>query len=304
MKKMNIGISSCLLGNKVRYDGSHKKNRIANGELSKYFEYKAFCPEVGIGLGIPRPTIRLVQEEDMIEVINPDTKESFTQALKGFAHKSMSSIEELDGFLFKKDSPSCGAFRVKTYHTNGNRLHSDGIGAFAEEVMNRFPNMPIEEEGRLNDVGLKNNFIYRTMIYKELKEVSTIKELIDFHSEHKFSIYSYGQYLVKELGQIIASNKKDSDFKEIKELYMKFIMQKTIKPPKKGNQVNAMLHVLGYLKNELKQKEKAEVLRLIEMYNNNETSIMTPLSVIKFLIKNNGNEYIKKQSYMKMELQH
>ena len=223
MKKYNIGISSCLLGNKVRFDGGHKKNKIINGELLKYFSFLPFCPEVAIGLGVPRQTIRHVERENIIEVVNPKTNENHSKKMRHYAHSI--SNQEFDGFLFKKDSPSCGAFRVKTFHPNGQKLHSNGVGAFAEQIMKNFPNMPLEEEGRVNDIGLKNNFINRVIMYGDLKEIKSIHELIQFHAENKYTLYSYHQLLVKDLGKIIASNKKNSDFSEIKSYYIENIMK-------------------------------------------------------------------------------
>lgn len=300
MKKYNIGISSCLLGNKVRFDGGHKKHKIINDELSKYFSFMPFCPEVAIGLGVPRQTIRLVERENIIEVVNPKTNETHSKKMRHYAHSV--SNQDFDGFLFKKDSPSCGAFRVKTFHPNGQRLHVNGIGAFAEQIMKNFPNMPVEEEGRLNDLGLKNNFINRVIMYGDLKEIESISELIQFHAENKYTLYSYNQLLSKELGRIIASNKKNDNFLDTKSHYLDLIMQGTIKPPKKGNQINAMLHIFGYLKKELDYKEKAEFLRFVEMYNKNEVPIIAPLSILRFLIKNKGNTYIKNQSYVSLEI--
>lgn len=139
-------------------------------------------------------------------------------------------------------------------------------------------------------------------MYGDLKEIKSIHELIQFHAENKYTLYSYHQLLVKDLGKIIASNKKNSDFSEIKSYYIENIMKRTIKPPKKSNQINAMLHVFGHLKKELNYQEKTEFLRFVEMYNKNEVPIIAPLSILRFLIKNKGNTYIKNQSYVSLEI--
>lgn len=299
MKKNYIGISSCLLGNKVRYDGSHKRNRIITEELSHFFEFQPFCPEVAIGLGTPRPTIRLIERENIIEVVNPNTQEKYSKNLKHYAQSV--SKQDFDGFLFKKDSPTCGAYRVKVYHPNGHRLHSNGQGAFAEQFMKNNPNVPIEEEGRLNDIGLKNNFINRVILFGDIKNVNNIQELINFHTVNKFTLYCYNQILVKELGRLIANNKKTA-FDSIKKHYTDILMQGTIKPPKKGNQINSMMHMMGFLKEVLSKKEKEDLLRLINLYNEDQVSIMVPLSILRFLINSKGTQYIKNQSYISLEL--
>lgn len=299
MKKNYIGISSCLLGNKVRYDGSHKRNRIITEELSHFFKFQPFCPEVAIGLGTPRPTIRLIERENIIEVVNPDTQEKYSKKLKHYAQSI--SKQDFDGFLFKKDSPTCGAYRVKVYHPNGHRLHTNGQGAFAEQFMKNNPNIPVEEEGRLNDIGLKNNFINRVILFGDIKNVLDIQELINFHTVNKFTLYCYNQILVKELGRLIATNKKIS-FDSIKEHYIDILMQGTIKPPKKGNQINSMMHMMGFLKEVLSKKEKEDLLRLINLYNDDQVSIMVPLSILRFLINSKGTQYIKNQSYISLEL--
>lgn len=299
MANINIGISSCLLGNNVRFDAGHKRNAYINNVLSKHFDFKSFCPEMAIGLPAPRKPIRLVDKNDIIDIIEPSSGESYLTKLQNYANEMHPS--ELDGFIFKKDSPSCGAFRVKTYHENGNRLHNDGVGGFAGQFMKNFPNIPVEEEGRLNDLELRNNFIQRVFLYHEIKSIYSINELIQFHTRNKFIFSAYHQIFAKGLGRLIASYNPEKSFLELKEEYVELLMIGTKRPPKRTNQVNAMFHILGYLKHSISKEEKKDVIGLIEKYREGKIDIVEPLSIIKYLVRHNGSEYIKEQEYIQRE---
>lgn len=299
MSNIKIGISSCLLGNKVRFDSGHKKNAYVNNVLNKHFDFVAFCPEVAIGLTIPRKPIRLIQRKDIIDVVEPNSGDSYLEKLQNYANTIHTG--ELDGFIFKKDSPSCGVYRVKTYHENGNKLNNNGVGGFSEQFIKNFPNIPIEEEGRLNDNNLRDNFIQRIFLYNEVKTIYCIYDLIEFQRRHKFIFYSYNQKLAKELGRIVAGYRSNDSFLDLKENYVSLLMKGTIKPAKKSNQINAMLHILGFLKTSISKEEKKDILRLIERYREGTVDILEPLTILKYLVRHNGNEYIKEQEYIKKE---
>lgn len=300
MANIKIGISSCLLGNKVRFDSGHKQNSYVNKILSNHFDFVAFCPEVAIGLPIPRKPIRLVQKENIIDVIEPNSGTSYLEKLEKYANSL--HPQSLDGFIFKKDSPSCGVYRVKTYHENGHKLHSDGVGGFARQFVKNFPNIPIEEEGRLNDPNLRDNFIQRVFLYSELKRIHSINELIEFHTRNKFIFYSYHQELSRELGRLVAGYTTTHSFLELKEKYIEIMIKGTFKPPKKSNQVNAMFHILGFLKNDISKEEKKDVSNLINDYRLNKIDILEPLSVLKYLVRHKGSDYIKEQNYIVNDL--
>jgi uncharacterized protein YbbK (DUF523 family) len=163
-----VGISRCLLGEEVRHNGGHKLSRYCRDVLSHWFRFVDTCPEVEIGLPIPREAMRLVDAENgirILEIKNPDI--DHTEALKSLAESKRSELEPLRGFIFMQNSPSCGAFRVKVYHPNGNSLKTQGKRAFAQQIQNRYPNMPIEEAGRLMDSKLRENFLTRVFLYQE-----------------------------------------------------------------------------------------------------------------------------------------
>lgn len=296
MSKIKIGVSSCLLGNQVRFDGGHKKNKILLNEFADFLEFKPFCPELAIGMTIPRKPIRLIQKENIIDVVDPTTNKSYLKDLQEHANSIKTS--DLDGFVFKKDSPSCGAFRVKTYHENGHKLHADGVGGFAKEFIKNNPNIPIEEEGRLTNQTLKDNFIQRVFLYHEIKKAETIKDLIEFHSNNKFLFYSYNQELSRSLGRLIGSYKKRLNFDNLKEEYILLMMKGTEKAARKSNHVNALIHIYGFLKKKLTPEERNDVLKLIDDYKNNKTTLVAPMSVITFLSKNKSVDYINKQTYI------
>lgn len=301
MTKLKIGVSSCLLGNKVRYDSGHKNNKLTQELFNDNAELIAFCPEVAIGMTIPRSPIRLVQKEQLIDVVDPKTNKSYLNDLLNYANNV--DFSNFDGIVFKKDSPSCGAFRVKTYLENGHRIHSEGQGGFARRIMERYPEIPIEEEGRLTNPLLRDNFVQRVFLYNEIKQVQSMKDLIAFHSYNKFLFYSYDQNELRHLGRLIGKYKKNDDFYKLKKTYQSKLMLLTSKPPKKGNHVNALMHVYGFIKTKLSKEEKYYVLELIKDYNENKKEITEPLSVLKFLISNKGSDYIKMQSLLK-ELHH
>ena len=171
MEEIKIGISACLTGQEVRFDRSHKRSNFCMDDLSKFVSYVPYCPEVAVGLPVPRPTIRQVQSEDVIKVCRPDGSMDVSDALKEYGEKVAKQSEALSGFVFCAKSPSCGMERVKVYSEEGNLLNNDGIGTFAREIMKHNPLLPCEENGRLNDVLIKENFVIRVLVYSKWKEL-------------------------------------------------------------------------------------------------------------------------------------
>ena len=220
IKKIPIGISSCLLGEQVRFDGSHKRDAYIVGTLSQYFDFHPFCPEVAIGLGIPRPTIHLIKTDDVVRCVGVKNPElDLTNRLLDVAAQQKERHSGLCGYILKKDSPSCGMERVKVY--SGNQPHREGFGIFAQEMMRNNPLLPVEEEGRLGDPGLRENFIQRVYVLYRwqqlLAEGLSAQKLTHFHARHKLIIMSHADY--RELGQLLARLSKDN-LLEIAEQYI------------------------------------------------------------------------------------
>ena len=205
---IRIGISSCLLGQEVRYDGGHKRNAYILNSLGDYFEFVPFCPEMAIGLGAPRPPMRLVKREDGVHAVGTqDPTMDNTEALRDYAFEVSGHSGDITGYILKKDSPSCGMERVRVFDKN-NVPARTGSGIYAATLMECLPNMPFEEEGRLMDPVLRENFIERVFVYyrwqQMLHEGLTPAALIDFHSRHKFNLLAHDEPAYRRLGQLVA----------------------------------------------------------------------------------------------------
>lgn len=298
MKKIPIGISSCLLGENVRYDGGHRLDAYITGTLGKYFEFHPFCPEVGIGLGVPRPTLHLVKIDDAIHCVgikNPDW--DVTEALRNYAEQQKHLHADLCGYILKKSSPSCGMVRVKVY-TN-NQPHADGVGIYAEEMMRLNPLLPVEEEGRLGDPGLRENFIQRVYVLYRWKEMLlaglTASSLTRFHARHKLIIMSHEDY--RDLGQLLAGLSK-ANLEQVAEQYILQLMNTLKKPATRKNHVNVLQHIQGYLKKDLSTDDKAELCEVIERYRNGYIPLIVPITLLKHHFRKSPDPYIEESYYM------
>ena len=298
MNKILVGISSCLLGQPVRYDGGHKLDSYIVGTLAQYFDFKPFCPEVAIGMGTPRPTIQLVKidgEVHSVGVKNPEV--DVTEALRGYAKQHKSAHDDLCGYILKKGSPSCGMERVKVY-TN-NQPQQIGVGIYAEEMMRNNPLLPVEEEGRLGDPKLRENFIQRVYVLHRWKQLLAEglnpSRLTHFHARHKLIIMSHDSYL--ELGQLLASVTK-SNINEVANIYIAQLMKTLKKMVSRKNHVNVLQHIQGYLKKELNTDDKAELCELIERYRQGEIPLIVPLTLLKHHFRKTPNPYIEDSYYM------
>ncbi len=298
VKKIPIGISSCLLGEQVRFDGSHKRDAYIVGTLSEYFDFYPFCPEVAIGLGIPRPTIHLVKTDDVIRCVGVKNPElDLTNSLLDVAAQQKERHSGLCGYILKKDSPSCGMERVKVY--SGNQPHREGFGIFAQEMMRNNPLLPVEEEGRLGDPGLRENFIQRVYVLYRwqqlLAEGLSTQKLTHFHARHKLIIMSHADY--RELGQLLSRLSKDN-LLEIAEQYILQLMNTLKIVVNRSNHVNVLQHIQGYLKKELSTDDKAELCEVIERYRSGEIPLIVPLTLLKHHFRKSPDPYIEESYYL------
>ena len=298
MNKIPIGISSCLLGQNVRFDGSHKRDAYINGTLSEYFEFIPFCPEMAIGLGAPRPSLHLLKSGDSVRCVGvKDQSFDVTQPLRELAGQQRDVLKDLCGYIFKKDSPSCGMERVKVY--NGCQPRREGVGIYAEAVMQDHPLLPIEEEGRLGDPRLRENFIQRVYILHRWKvmlaEGLTPQKLTSFHARHKLIIMSHGDY--REMGQMLAKVSKDNVL-EIADCYIRQLMRQLKTIVNRANHVNVLQHIQGYLKKELSADDKVELGEIIERYRNGEVPLIVPLTLLKHHFRKAPDPYIDDSYYM------
>ncbi len=298
MKKIPIGISSCLLGQNVRFDGGHKRDSYIVGTLSEYFDFRPFCPEVAIGLGTPRPTIHLVKIDNAIRCVGiKDPENDVTGRLRDYAAELRPIHADLCGYIVKKDSPSCGMARVKVF-SNG-QPYRNGVGVYAEEMMRNNPLLPVEEEGRLGDAGLRENFIQRVYVLHRWKQMLaeglTVNRLATFHARHKLIVMSHGDY--REMGQLIANATKE-ELGSVAGQYILLLMAVLKTVVNRANHVNVLQHIQGYLKKELTAADKAELCEMIERYRQGEIPLIVPLTLLKHHFRKSPDPYIEGSYYM------
>ncbi len=299
-KELHIGISACLIGEKVRFDASNKPSNFCIHELGQHVTYQSFCPEVAVGLPIPRPTIRQIKQGDLIRVSRPDGSGDVTGALKAYGQKVAKLTKHLSGYVFCAKSPSCGMERVKVYSPEGNALKSDGVGIFAKEIMAANPLLPCEENGRLNDPLIRENFVARVYAYKHWQNLQasgiTKHKLTTFHSNYKYSLMSHDLVAYKNLGQLLG--RADLPLEQVASEYIAGLMAalKIIATRKKH--ANTLTHIQGYFSKDLQANEKKELCEQITAYRQGLVPLIAPLTLIKHYLLKYPKKYIADQSYL------
>ncbi|MFP8965341.1 YbgA family protein [Pokkaliibacter sp. CJK22405] len=297
-----LGISSCLLGEEVRFNGGHKQSRYCLDVLSKYMEFQPFCPEVAIGLGIPREPIRLIGDPQAPRAVGTNNAEmDVTEALAEYAHKVADQIDgKVSGYLLMKNSPSCGMHRVKVYQKNGHPHIDPGRGVFAQVLSERLPLLPIEEEARLNDAVLRDNFITRVYTYYHwhqlLKEGLTPQGLIEFHARHKYLVMAHSQKHYKQLGQLLSNLSEDLEAHA--SAYFKGLIETLATPASRGNHTNVLMHLLGYLKDTTPSTVRQDILTRIEQYQQGELPLVVPITLLKHHVDPEAHPYLANQVYL------
>lgn len=302
MKKMKLGISSCLLGKKVRFDGGHKHDRYITGTLGQYFEWVPVCPEVECGMPVPREAMHLVGTPSSPRLVTIKTGIDHTEKMLKWAEKKLKALEEknLSGFIFKSKSPSSGIGAIKVYTPSGIASRR-GIGIFGNAFMKHFPLLPVIDDDRLHNPCLRENFIELVFVYKRWNELTQkglpVRGLINFHTEHKLLIMSHSQKHYSALGGLIATSKK-RDLQDLHSEYINLLMAGIrIRPTVKKN-TNVLLHITGYFKRHLAPDEKKELLEIIELYHKGYAPLIVPIVLIKHYVRKFDEPYLKKQHYL------
>ena len=300
--KIKIGISSCLLGYNVRYDGGHKRDRFLTDTLGQYLEYVPVCPEVEYGLGIPREALRLVGDPDSPRLVTTKTNRDHTDRMLGWARKRVIELarEDLCGFIFKSNSPSSGMERVKVYTDKGMPVKK-GVGIFARAFMEYFPLIPVEEEGRLHDAKIRENFIERIFTLRRWRQVlenrKTVGNLVDFHTRNKLLVLSHSPKHHSMMGKLVAGGKKIP----IKELYLNYevLLMETLKlkTTVKKN-INVLQHMMGYFKKQLSSDEKQELSEIIKAYRLGHIPLIVPITLFNHYVRKYHETYLSKQTYL------
>ncbi len=301
MEKIKVGISRCLLGEKVRYDGGHQHDRYITDTLGKFFDYVPVCPEVEYGLPIPREAMRLVGSPEAPRLVTVKTGIDHTEGMLKWSEKKLKELEkeQLCGFIFKSKSPSSGMQGVKVY-TESNIPVKKGVGIFAGTFMKYFPLMPVEDDGRLNDPGIRENFIERVFVYKRwqefLREGGKHGSLVDFHSDHKYLIMSHSPKHLIELGKIVADARRSQD--ERNAIYSETMMNALKLTATKKKNTNCLHHIMGYFKNDLTTDEKHELLEIIDDYHRGIIPLIVPIVLLKHYVRKYEKIYLKRQYYL------
>ncbi|MBN2290420.1 MAG: DUF523 and DUF1722 domain-containing protein [Candidatus Glassbacteria bacterium] len=301
-EKIKLGISTCLLGEKVRYDGGHKLDRFLTDTLGRYVEYVPVCPEVECGLPVPRESLRLEGSPENPRLVAPRSGTDHTGRMRSWALERLKELEgeDLCGFIFKSKSPSSGMERIKVYSGKGIPARN-GVGIWARMFMERFPLLPVEDEGRLHDPGLRENFIERVFVFRRWRETvaggMTPGRLVEFHTRHKLLIMSHGVELYRELGRLVAGSGKD-DTLTLYAAYLELLARALgLKTTVKKN-VNVLYHLMGYFRKDLSGDEKQELLEIIGSYARGHLPLIVPVTLINHYVRKYGQPYLGSQYYL------
>jgi uncharacterized protein YbgA (DUF1722 family)/uncharacterized protein YbbK (DUF523 family) len=301
-RPIRIGISACLLGESVRYDGGHKRDAFLTDVLAEYVEWAPVCPELEMGLGVPREPIQLERKNDLIQLVGTKSRTDHTRSMKQWSQRRLTQLakEDLSGYILKKNSPSCGMERVRVYDKNGVPSRT-GRGLFAEALLERFGNLPVEEEGRLQDPKLRENFIERVFAYRRLRtlfsERWTAGQAAAFHTAHKLLLMAHSPQAYRALGKLMAAVKKTAR-KAFQDSYERQFMEGMKANATRGRHVNVLQHMLGYLRNHLDKESTQEMVSLIEDYRRGFVPLIVPVTLIRHYVRRFDIEYLKGQVYL------
>jgi len=300
-EKIKLGISSCLLGERVRYDGGHKLDHFIRDTLGLFIEWVPVCPEVESGLPVPREAMRLVGSPEAPRLVKSRSGDDYTDSMAGWAEKKLAEIarEDLCGFIFKSKSPSSGMRGVKVYGPSGIPSRA-GVGIFARAFMEKFPHTPVEDDGRLCDPGLRENFIERIFVFKRWKDFTkkgTVRDLIEFHTAHKLLVFAHSPKHYASLGSLVA-HAKNYQIRVLQAEYLALLMEglRLIATVKKNT--NVLHHMAGYFKKQLQADEKKELLEVIEAYHKGLIPLIVPVTLMRHYVRKYDEAYLKRQLYL------
>jgi uncharacterized protein YbgA (DUF1722 family)/uncharacterized protein YbbK (DUF523 family) len=299
---IRIGISSCLLGEKVRFDAGHKKDVYLTDVLGRYFEWIPVCPELEVGMGVPRESVHLAGSPDSPRMVGVKSGDDWTERMEKYSSKRVAQLakSDLSGFILKGKSPSCGMERVRIYTDTG-MPGGNGAGLFAGALLKAFPLLPVEEEGRLNDAGLRDNFIVRVFSYHRLRSLMrnrfSIGALVQFHTIHKYLLLAHSPKHYGSMGKLVAAAKNISQNTLMDEYPVLFMEGLNIKTTTKKN-VNVLQHIFGFLKNHLAADEKKDIGDVIEDYRKEIIPLIVPITLLRHYIQKHNVRYILDQVYL------
>ena len=299
--RIPVGISSCLLGQAVRYDGGHKHDRYVTGVLGRHFEYVAFCPEALAGLGIPRPPIRLAGDPVAARAVRVDDDSvDVTDALSATARRVVPKMERLRGYIFKRGSPSCGMERVKVYQAPG-RSPRMGRGVFARAVMQAYPLLPCEEEGRLNDASIRESFVERVFAFDRWRRMMadgfTPGRLVEFHTRHKLLLLSHSEVHFRAAGRLVA-NAGQRGRTELAREYLSAFMEGMQRRATRRRHANVLQHLTGYLNRSIERSDRKALAALVEEYRTGLVPLVVPIRFLRHHFGHAPDRYVEMQHYL------
>lgn len=318
-ERIRVGVSSCLLGNQVRYDGGHQRDPYIINTLGQYFDFVPVCPEVECGLPTPRETLRLVGDPENPRLITRETQIDHTGRMKDWASGRLDSLEEMNlcGFIFKSRSPSSGMERIKVYPDPESPDESvktgrkggakppvlKGVGIFAREYMNRFPLIPVEDDGRLHDPGLRENFIERIFTMKRWRDIENtpaskrVGRLVEFHTRQKLLVMAHSPEHYRDMGRLVA-RAKQCDPDELFTEYRKLLMTSLSRKATRRKHANVLQHILGYFRKFISADEKQEMLDLIDLHRTGTVPLIVPITIANHYTRKYSIDYLAKQYYL------
>lgn len=302
-RPIRIGISSCLLGEEVRFDGGHKRDAFLTETFGRYVEWVPVCPEVEIGLGTPRESIRLVRSPRGVRLVGPRSGRDLTERMRRYARRRVRELgaADLDGYVLKKDSPSCGLHRVRVYGADGEPPVRDGRGLFAAELADRLADLPVEEEGRLSDPRLRENWVERVFVYARLKSLFSgrwrVGDLVAFHTAHKLQLLAHSPEDYRRLGLLVAAAgtlARD----ELATEYRRGLMAGFARPATARKNTNVLQHAAGHLKRSLDAESRAELAGVIDDYRRGLVPLVVPVTLLRHHVRSNEIDYLADQTYL------
>ena len=300
---IRVGISACLLGQEVRYDGGHKRDRYITDTLGQFFEWVPVCPEVELGLGTPRETLRLEGNSTAPRLVFAKGREDITEGMQAWAQDRLNGLagRDLSGYILKSDSPSCGMERVRVYRPSG-IPGKDGVGIFARALMDRFPLLPVEEERRLHDLPLRENFVERVFCHRRWRDLIagglSRGKLVAFHTAHKLLLMAHSPKHYAELGRLVA-NAKALSLRQLEAGYGGLFMTTLKVKASAKKHTNVMHHILGYLKRDLDARDKAELVAVIADYHRELVPLIVPLTLLNHHLARIRVPYLRDQIYLR-----
>ncbi len=302
LEPIKIGISSCLLGNTVRYDGGHSHDRFLTQTLGLFTKYVPVCPEVECGMPTPREAVRLVGDPENPRLVTQKTAVDMTDQMQTWINGRLEQLakEDLCGFIFKSKSPSSGLYRIRVYGEDGS-ITKNGTGLFARAFTRAFPRVPVEEAGRLNDPKLRENFIENIFSLQRWRKLCnqnmTLGGLVDFHTQNKLLILSHNQQIYRQMGKLVAHG-KDTDIDQLFDRYEGLLLKALKLQTTLTKNINVLQHILGYFKRNITNDEKQELLTIIDQYRSGYVPLIVPITLIKHYVMKYEQPWLKIQTYL------